>query len=116
MDLRVMPLDGDSARSLLRYSVLGHLGYPFRPSMHGRGLIDATTASVISLADATNELSRLRAGRKAHVSCLYRWSTSGLQGVVLETIQVGGTRCTSREALQRFFEALSQPRQADSTA
>ena len=37
---------------------------------------------------------------------------SGCRGVVLETIQVGGTRCTSREALQRFFENLSQPVQA----
>jgi hypothetical protein len=31
---------------------------------------------------------------------------------MLETIQVGGTRCTSREALQRFFERLSETRQA----
>jgi hypothetical protein len=27
---------------------------------------------------------------------------------VLETLQVGGTRCTSAEALQRFFEALTR--------
>ncbi len=39
---------------------------------------------------------------------LYRWATEGLRGVHLETIQVGGTLCTSIEALQRFFERLGQ--------
>jgi hypothetical protein len=68
--------------------------------------------TVISLADAANELPRRRRGRRVHVSCVYRWSTTGCRGVVLETIQIGGTRCTSREALQRFFERLSESRQA----
>jgi hypothetical protein len=34
----------------------------------------------------------------------------------METLDVGGTRCTSREALARFFEALTQRRQAISEA
>ena len=66
--------------------------------------------TVITLSDAAKELPRRRGGRKAHVSCIYRWSTIGCRGVVLETLQVGGTRCTSKEALQRFFEQLSEPR------
>jgi hypothetical protein len=33
--------------------------------------------------------------------------------VVLESIQVGGTRCTSREALARFFRRLTQGDAAD---
>ncbi len=57
--------------------------------------------TIITFADAVKELPRRRRGRKVHVSCIYRWSTSGCRGVVLETLQVGGTRCTSREALQR---------------
>jgi hypothetical protein len=77
-------------------------------------MIDSTTETIISLADAAKELPRRRRGRKVHVSCVYRWSTVGCKGVVLETLQVGGTRCTSREALQRFFERLSQPVQAGS--
>jgi hypothetical protein len=31
----------------------------------------------------------------------------GCKGVVLESIEIGGTRCTSREALARFFERLT---------
>jgi hypothetical protein len=75
-------------------------------------MIDSASESLIALAQAADELPRRRRGRKTHVSTLFRWSTVGCRGVVLETIQVGGTRCTSREALQRFFERLSQPIQA----
>ena len=64
--------------------------------------------NIITLVDGANESPRRRRGRKTHVSCLYRWSTHGCRGVVLETIQVGGTRCTSQETLQRFFERLSE--------
>src|SRR5262245_12375645 len=65
--------------------------------------------TILPPAEAARELPRRRRGRKPHVSTLYRWMTSGCRGVVLESIQVGGTRCTSREALQRFFERLSGP-------
>jgi hypothetical protein len=58
------------------------------------------------LALATGRVPLLR-GRHVAVSTLYRWSTVGLRGVRLETIQVGGTRCTSVQALRRFFERLS---------
>ena len=36
----------------------------------------------------------------------------GVRGVILEALQVGGRRCTSVEALQRFFKALSQKSEA----
>jgi hypothetical protein len=71
-------------------------------------MIDTTAEDVLTLAQAADGLPRRRAGRKTDVSTLYRWSTAGCRGVLLETIQVGGTRCTSREALQRFFERLSR--------
>src|SRR5436190_1517418 len=79
----------------------------WRPSM-----IDCQSEHVISFAQASDESPRRRKGRKIHVSCFYRWSTVGCRGVILETIQIGGNRCTSREALQRFFERLTEPVQA----
>ena len=75
----------------------------------GRKMIDTITENPIPLTQAAAELPRRRRGRKTHVSTLYRWATGGCRGVVLETIQIGGTRCTSREAMQRFFERLSVP-------
>ncbi|NLE37264.1 MAG: DUF1580 domain-containing protein [Pirellulaceae bacterium] len=74
-------------------------------------MIDPNTESLLSLTEATKRLPRRRAGKRPNVSTLYRWSIAGCRGVILETIQVGGTRCTSREALARFFHRLTDPRQ-----
>lgn len=79
-------------------------------------MIDTTAESVVPLSQAADELPRRRKGRKTHISTLYRWATVGCRGVVLETIQIGATRCTSREALQRFFERLSGPDRAGAVA
>jgi hypothetical protein len=71
-------------------------------------MIDTLSETVISLTEAARLIPARRGNKKPHVSCLYRWTVSGCRGVVLESLAIGGTRCTSREALQRFFAALSQ--------
>ena len=63
--------------------------------------------SVVSLIEAAKLLPRRRKGKRPNVATLYRWTTIGVRGVVLESVQVGGTRCTSREALDRFLAALT---------
>ncbi|HEX4590297.1 MAG TPA: DUF1580 domain-containing protein [Gemmataceae bacterium] len=45
-------------------------------------------------------------GRRIHVATLYRWC-GGLRGRRLEYVQVGGTRVTTVEALERFFAGLA---------
>ena len=72
-------------------------------------MINLTSESVLSLTEAAKALPRRRAGKRPHVATLYRWASRGLRGVKLETLQVGGTLCTSTEALQRFFERLGTP-------
>jgi len=47
-------------------------------------------------------------GKRLDLSTLYRWSTVGCRGIRLETVQVGPTRCTSKEALVRFIHALTE--------
>jgi hypothetical protein len=69
--------------------------------------IDIKTEELRSLTQAAGKLRIRREGKQPHVATLYRWATVGLHDVVLETVQVGGTRCTSLEALQRFFERLA---------
>ena len=71
-------------------------------------MIDVTNETIVSLADGAKSLPPRRRGKKPHVSCLYRWTTIGCKGVVLESVQIGGTRCTSEEALCRFFDALTR--------
>ena len=70
-------------------------------------MIDAENESLLSLTEAAKNLPGRRQGKRPHVSCIYRWTVSGCRGVVLESIQIGGTRCTSREALARFFAKLT---------
>jgi hypothetical protein len=69
--------------------------------------IDPTSETLMSLVDAARSLPARRGGKRPHTSCVYRWTTTGCRGVILESIQVGGTRCTSREALARFFARLT---------
>lgn len=70
-------------------------------------MIDPNTETLISLTEAAKSLPARRGGKKPHTSCLYRWTTVGCKGVILESIQVGGTRCVSKESLARFFAALT---------
>lgn len=69
--------------------------------------IDLDCEALITLADAAKLVPTRRGGRPCNVSCVYRWTLQGLKGVRLEFIQAGGTRCTSREALARFFQRLT---------
>jgi len=71
-------------------------------------MIDANQEDLLSLTQAARLLPARRGGKQPHVSCLYRWTTAGCKGVVLESLQIGGTRCTSKEALARFFGRLTQ--------
>jgi hypothetical protein len=74
-------------------------------------VIDATSEVIGSLKQAAEEwVPRRRRGRKCHVSTLYRWATAGCRGVRLEVLACGHTLCTSREALQMFFEELTKRR------
>ena len=76
-------------------------------------MIDISAERVVSLAGATRLFPARRGDKKPHVSCLYRWTNAGCRGVILESIQVGGTRCTSLEAIRgssRDCQHLSQRR------
>lgn len=57
-----------------------------------------------------------RRGSRLHVATVHRWALRGLRGVRLETVQVGAQRCTSVEALGRFFERAARQREAGAAA
>jgi hypothetical protein len=70
-------------------------------------MIHTASETVISLTEAAKILPKRRGGKRPNVCTVYRWTSDGCRGVVLESVQIGGTRCTSREALDRFFAALT---------
>jgi len=63
--------------------------------------------SVFPLAETPKHVPPRRGGKRLHQSTPFRWAKHGVRGVRLETIRIAGSLCTSVEALQRFFEALS---------
>jgi hypothetical protein len=74
--------------------------------------IDPLTEKLRSFAEAAQRLPSLRGGKPVNPSTVWRWTTRGIRArdgmlVRLESIKVGGTCCTSDEALLRFFRALS---------
>ena len=74
--------------------------------------IDVFTEKVVSLKEATKILPSRVPGKKLNYATIYRWALRGCRckdglWVKLETVKLGGSLCTSKEALQRFFDRLS---------
>jgi len=66
----------------------------------------------LSLAEAARRLPRVRGKKPPHPSTLFRWASQGRKSksgkiVHLEVIKVGGTNCTSVEALNRFIDRIN---------
>ena len=70
--------------------------------------IDIRKELLKTLGQAAKKLPKRRAGKPTAPSTLYRWASIGLRGVKLEVLRVGGCTCTSDEALQRFFDRLTE--------
>jgi hypothetical protein len=47
-------------------------------------------------------------GKRLSLNTVHTWARSGLRGVVLETVSVGDTACTTEAALMRFFERVNE--------
>jgi hypothetical protein len=73
-------------------------------------MIDSSSETLLTFSQAAAEQPCRRQGKRVSTVTLWRWATSGSHGVVLETLQTPSGRVTSREALQRFFLALTESR------
>ena len=65
--------------------------------------IDPLKEPPIRPEQALEMYPRAEDGSTPSLSTYYRHTTFGCRGVVLESIQCGGVRCTSRAAVARFF-------------
>jgi hypothetical protein len=70
-------------------------------------VIEIQDEHLMTLAQAAKLRPSGRNGRPTHVSTVYRWIATGVRGVRLESIRIGGTLYTSREAIQRFADRLT---------
>ncbi|MBI3861134.1 MAG: DUF1580 domain-containing protein [Planctomycetia bacterium] len=63
---------------------------------------------LLPFSEAAKLFPKNAKGKFPHVSQIYRYSNRGLRGVRLESLQCAGKRCTSREAVFRFFARLTE--------
>lgn len=70
-------------------------------------MIDTAVENLIPLRDVPRCLPPRPNGKRLHISAVYRWALRGMKNIRLETVKIGGTTYTSREAIQRFSERLS---------
>lgn len=70
-------------------------------------MISADQETVFPLGAAAKRVEKIT-GRRHNASTIYRWASRGLKGVRLETRKMGGCSYTSMEAINRFFDRLSQ--------
>jgi hypothetical protein len=72
--------------------------------------IDIRSEQIFSLTAASKLpcFANRRAGSRINVSTLWRWTTTGVRGIKLDSVMAGGSRATSLEAIERFFAALTQ--------
>lgn len=57
-----------------------------------------------------------RNGKKLDKSVAHRWATTGSRGAVLETMNTPTGRHTTRSAVMRFFQAITDGGDAESAA
>jgi hypothetical protein len=72
-------------------------------------VIDLEREQVIPFAEA----AKVSPGRPI-IATVWRWGTRGIAGVKLESVAAGGRRFTSVEALQRFFERVTEAKNGGS--
>jgi hypothetical protein len=75
-------------------------------------MFDLTTETPLPLNEAVKFIPPARNGKATHFGTVLRWILSGCKDpdgrtVRLEALRLGGRWMTSREAIQRFAEALT---------
>jgi len=75
-------------------------------------MIDLSAETILSLKEAATLIPPVRQGRPVSFNCILRWILKGSktvdgQIVKLEGLRIGGRWVTSREAIQRYAEALT---------
>jgi len=70
-------------------------------------VIDFSQETLVAIAEVPRLLPPRANGKRIHISACYRWLSRGVKGIVLESVKIGGSTYTSKEALQRFAYQLS---------
>ncbi len=69
-------------------------------------MIDPLNDELLTAAEAAKIFPRV-AGKKPHLTCIWRWAKQGVGGIRLEHVVISRTLFTTREALCQFFRDLA---------
>jgi hypothetical protein len=69
--------------------------------------IDLEIEQLIPIGEVPRLIPSSRLGKKLNVVTVYRWVLHGSRGRRLDSVLIGGSRYTSREAVARFAQDLS---------
>ena len=64
--------------------------------------------TLLSVTEVRKTIIPLSNGKPVAPSTVSRWMAIGKYGVTLEFVMVGCTKKTSREAIHRFFQAITK--------
>lgn len=70
-------------------------------------MIDIEREELVTLAQAAKFYPNRRGGWGVDPATIWRHTTKGVRGERLDFLMCGGTRMTSREAVLRFFAAVT---------
>jgi hypothetical protein len=74
-------------------------------------MIDMESEELLTFAEAAKLIPSRHPGRRVSVTTIWRWATEEKFGLLMESLWAGGTRYTSREAIQRYCAAMTAARQ-----
>jgi Protein of unknown function (DUF1580) len=75
-------------------------------------MIDTTREHLILPREVPKYLPK-SAGKKVSLATVYRWFQVGIAGVRLERVYIGPTAYSSKEALTRFFQRITEAKSGD---
>lgn len=64
--------------------------------------------TLVTLEEATHFLPKRTTGARISAWTLRRWAKEGLNHEQLEVVKLGRTLCTSKEAIERFVENVTE--------
>src|SRR5688572_9301917 len=70
--------------------------------------IDPNREQPLTFTEAAKLPTLRRNGKAPAVSTLWRWATNGVRGHLLEIVRIGGTACTTAEAVNRLLARLNE--------
>lgn len=73
-------------------------------------MLDFARDQIVPIGEVRLFLPRAASGKLRSTRSIYRWANTGLRGIILETVKIGGSTFVTHTALNTFFQKTAVPR------